>query len=80
MCGKRNGSSIKRRIRRNKKKRVGFEADSQTVGIHRTETGMKIEPVFKNKKLVTIPNEKQRRICKRKTQIKKLKMIKKEEE
>lgn len=41
---------------------------------------MKIEPVFKNKKLVTIPNEKQRRICKRKTQIKKLKMIKKEEE
>ena len=80
MCGKRNGSSIKRRIRRNKKKRVGFEADSQTVGINRTETGMKIEPVFKNKKLVTIPNEKQRRICKRKTQIKKLKMIKKEEE
>ena len=41
---------------------------------------MKIEPVFKNKKLVTIPNEKQRRICKRKTQIKKLKMIKKEQE
>lgn len=41
---------------------------------------MKIEPVFKNKKLVTILNEKQRRICKRKTQIKKLKMIKKEEE
>jgi len=40
---------------------------------------MKIEPVFKNKKLVTIPNEKQRRICKRKTQIKKLKMIKKED-
>ncbi|EDK25665.1 hypothetical protein RUMTOR_00561 [[Ruminococcus] torques ATCC 27756] len=30
--------------------------------------------------MVTIPNEKQRRICKRKTQIKKLKMIKKEEE
>ena len=57
MCGKRNGSSIKRRIRRNKKKRVGFEADSQTVGINRTETGMKIEPVFKNKKLVTIPKK-----------------------
>ena len=35
----------------NKKKRVGFEADSQTVGINRTETGMKIEPVFKNKKI-----------------------------
>lgn len=71
---------LKGEFRRNKKKRVGFEADSQTVGINRTETGMKIEPVFKNKKLVTIPNEKQRRICKRKTQIKKLKMIKKEEE
>ena len=41
-----------------RRKRVGFEADSQTVGINRTETGMKIEPVLKNKKLVTIPNEK----------------------